>query len=162
MRPGPCADRDRREDSGDDQPDRCRDDEPGVRAGEQDAGGGKCMQPEEAGAGEERERDKDQPRIAVTSGGDIGQVGEDDADRRRQEDQPEVAWMMLPVAVELRTREQEGQAREREGEKDPRNRRYATVRCRATVGCAGGGHGLNGTSARCWAVRSSSIVRTVP
>ena len=120
MRPGPCADRDRREDSGDNQPDRGRDDETGVRAGEEDTGRGQRMQTEEAGAGEERERDQDQPRVAVTAGGCAGQVGENNADRRRQQDEPEVAWMMLPVTVELRSREQEGQAREREGEQDPR------------------------------------------
>ena len=161
VRPGPRADRDRREDSGDDQPDRGRDDEPGVRAGEEDAGRGECMQPEEAGAGEERERDEDQPRVAVTAGGDVGQVREHDADRRRQQDEPEVARMMLPVAVELRSREQEDQAREREGEQDPRDGRHATVRCRAAVGWAGGGHGLNATSARYRFTQPLSIVRTV-
>ena len=132
--PGPCADRDRREDRRDDQPDRGRDDEPDVLAGDEDAGRRQRMQSEEAGAGEERERDEDQPRVAVTDGGDVGQVREDDVDRRRQEDEPEVAWMMLPMAVELRSREQEDQAREREGEQDPRAGRHAAVRWRAAVG----------------------------
>ena len=45
---------------------------------------------------------EDEPGVPVAAGGDVRHVGEDDVDRGRQEHQPEVARMVLPLDIELR------------------------------------------------------------
>jgi hypothetical protein len=63
------------------------------------------MQGKEPGSGEERQRDKGEPRVAAAVGV-AGGVGED---RRRQssaDHQPEVGGIVLPADVEIRRGEQ--------------------------------------------------------
>ena len=90
VRPRKRADRCGREDRRQDQADRGGDHESGVRLGEECPRRGQRMQPEEAGAQQEGERDEEDPGIGMAACRLIRQIGERDAHRRRAEDQPKV------------------------------------------------------------------------
>ena len=117
-RTGQPAGRRRGEAGTDDEADRRGDRESGIRAIEQDARRRQRVQSEEPGAGEEGQRHEQQPCVAVTAGGDVGHVGQDHAHGRREQHEPEVARMVLPLEIDLRLGEQQREPGERQ-QQDP-------------------------------------------
>src|SRR6185503_1740731 len=78
----------------------------------------------EPGSREEGEGDQHEARVAIASRGDIRHVGKRDADRSGQQDDPEMARMVLPLQVQLGADQEECQADEwqRHGDRhDPRD-----------------------------------------
>ena len=76
---------------------------PAFIALQQHAGRGQRVEPEEARAGHERERDEEEARVPEAAGSLAGEVAEDEADERRDQDEPEVGRVVLPVGVRFRT-----------------------------------------------------------
>ena len=73
------------------------------------------MQPEEAGADDEREPDQQQPCVPAAARALADRDREREADERGDEDEPEMRGLVLPPLVDLRdTTQQEG---ERDGER---------------------------------------------
>ena len=100
------------------EPDRRRDGEPGVRGRQQHARRRKRVEAQESRAGQERQRDQGEPSVAMPSRGDVRHVGEDGVHRGRQQDEPEVARLVIPFDVELRLREQQGEPDEGQRKRD--------------------------------------------
>ena len=96
------------------EPDRRRDDEARVGALQQHAGRGQRVEAEEAGARHERERDEEEPRVSQATGRLPGEVAEHEADERRDQDEPEMGRVVLPVGVRLRTGQQQREPGQRE------------------------------------------------
>ena len=94
--------RGRREEPGDDEADRCRDDEAGVLVREEHSRRRERVESEEPRARDEPERDEEQACIVETAGGLSGEIAEHDADQRGHEDEPEVRRVVLPVDVRHR------------------------------------------------------------
>ena len=84
------------------EPDRSRDDEARVLLLEQHSRRGERVQRQEAGARDERERDEEEPGVAEPASRLSGEVAEHDAQERRDQDEPEVGGVVLPVDVQLR------------------------------------------------------------
>ena len=130
---GQRAARRRGKPGGDDQSDRRRNNEPNVRLRQQHGRRRECVEPEEAGAREERHRDQDDPRVAVAASRDIRDVRQRDVDRSRREDQPEVARVMLPDDIERRLSKKQRQTNERKRHRQPERPRHWSHRraCRS-------------------------------
>ena len=110
-RPGAGERRGRRgrEHRGDDQPDRRRDREPDVRFRQQHGRGGQRVEAEEPGARQERQGDERQARVAISTGGDVGDVRQHDVHRGGDQDDPEMARVVLPMEIELGARDEQGE-----------------------------------------------------
>ena len=105
---------------GEHEPDRRRDHEAEVRLVEENAGRRQCVQGEEAGGREERERDEVDAPVAAPPGRDAGRIGEDGVQRGGDEHEPEVRRVVLPVDVRSRRREQDREPDQRQGEQGRR------------------------------------------
>ncbi len=102
------------------EPDRRCDDEARVGAFQEHAGRGQRVEPEEAGARHERERDEEEARVSQATGRLTGEVAEHEADERRDQDEPEMGRVVLPVGVRLRAGQQQREPGQRECEwKEP-------------------------------------------
>ncbi len=104
-----------REDAGDDEPERRRELEAGVRA-EQHRRRGKSVQPEEPRARDERERDEEESRVASPACGGADRPAESRRHRGGAEHQPEVRLLVLPADVDRRARKQNRKQDERSGD----------------------------------------------
>jgi hypothetical protein len=110
--------RDGTEDRRDHEPDRGGDHEAGILAIEQHAGGCQRVEPEEAGAHEEGERDKKEASVAVAVGRLARREGEYAVHQRGVEDEPEVSRVVVKPDVERRLPEKETEAEEGKRDKD--------------------------------------------
>ncbi len=103
-----------RERSREHQAERRRELEAGVRA-EQNAGRRERVEPEEGRARDEGERDQQQTSVTAPPCCRRDAEAERGRDERRAEDEPEVRRVVLPVAVDRRSREQHDEEKERRG-----------------------------------------------
>jgi hypothetical protein len=71
------------------------------------------MEPEEAGARDEGHRDEEEARVVETAGSLTRQEAQHDADRCGAEHEPEVGRVVLPVCVEVRRRQDQNEACDR-------------------------------------------------
>ncbi len=92
------------------------DHEPEIGRRQQHARRGERVKAQEARARAEGERDEDQPSIAAPHGRLVREVGQRHVHGRHGEDQPEVARLVLPLQVELRTRDEQDQPQQRQDE----------------------------------------------
>ena len=84
------------------------------------------MEPEEARARDERERDQEEARIAPAAGGDADRPPERGGETCGAEDEPEVSRMVLPALVDGRPgqeRQEEDERRDDEPEDVPQTHR---------------------------------------
>ena len=78
------------------------------------------MEPEEACARQECQRDEEEARITEATSRFAREIAEHDADERRDQNEPEVGRVMLPVGIRLRPGKQQRQPSQRESEwKEP-------------------------------------------
>ena len=117
--------RQHRECAGQHEPDRRRDHEAEVRLVEQDAGRRECVQREEAGGREERERDEVDAPVASPPGRDAGRIRQHGVQGGGDEDEPEVGRVVLPVHVRLGRREQDREPHEGQREQSDEGQRGA-------------------------------------
>ena len=89
---------------------------PAFGAVEEHARRGQGVQAEEAGAGQEGERDERDARVGAALGGDAGGVGEGAGQHRGREHQPEVRGVVRPAAVDRGDDQQQPDAEHRQGE----------------------------------------------
>ena len=104
-----------------DEPERRRELEAGVGA-EQDGRGRQSVQAEEARAGDEGERDEEEPRVAAAARSGADRPAERGGHHRCSQDEPEVRLLVLPADVHLRPCEQDREQREwcdDDGEPEP-------------------------------------------
>ena len=109
-----CAKLDRRrggEGAGHDEPERRRELEAGVGA-EQDGRGRQRVQAEEARAGDEGERDEEEPRVPASARCGADRPAECCGQHRRPQDEPEVGLLVLPADVHLRSCEKDREQRQ--------------------------------------------------
>ena len=96
------------------QTDRRRDHEAGVRMVEQDLRRRERVQREEPGARDQRERDQEQTRVRSPTCRLARDEGERDVDQRDDQHEEEVRWMMFPLHVDARDGEEQDQPGERQ------------------------------------------------
>ena len=108
---------DGREGRGQQEADRSGQHEAAVRAAEHHAGRGQRVQGQEAGAGEQDHRHQEEPLVAAAAGDLADDQAEHDVQRRDDGHQPEVRRMVLPVHVQRRPAEQQGEAGDRDDQR---------------------------------------------
>jgi hypothetical protein len=88
------------------------------------------VESEEAGRGDERNREAEDAGVSTAGSGFAGEEGERSGEDPRDEDEPEMRRLILPVDVELRVCEQEREACDRRDEEDQTSdcssRRYSS------------------------------------
>ena len=100
------------------QPDRRCDLEAGVLLLQEHARGRERVQAQESRSGEERERDEQDAGIAAPSCRLCHQEPDQEAERGREQHEPEVGRMMLPLDVQAGNAEEEEETRQRDGQND--------------------------------------------
>ena len=84
-----------------------------------------ACRPRNPARGQERERDQHQARVAVATGRDVGDVRQDHVDAGRDQDEPEMARMVLPLHGRAPGERGAAPVRPAGG----RSRRRSTTRC---------------------------------
>jgi hypothetical protein len=80
------------------------------------------VQAEESRGADERDRQAQHARVAAARGRLAGEEGERARDHAREEDEPEVRGLVLPMEIQPRPGEQERQSRQGDGEKERQRR----------------------------------------
>ena len=100
-----------------DEADGRRQHEPAVRPVEHHAGRGQRVQRQEARAGEQHHGHQEEPLVAAPASDLAHDQAERDVQQRDAEHEPEVRRMVLPVHVERREAQHQGQSRERDDQR---------------------------------------------